>query len=218
MKSFTQDVWRESSATELNGQLPSGASLYRVITEGGGEIQYVRTAASVASKCVTSGTYTTSKDGDTLVYTFTASGKMNVKSTNAGGSTVENKDYTTAYTVNYKVSTATQVSGQADFYVKTGSTYQKYSGTLWTGYQKSTLTVSGTDTGSGNATLTFTPGATGGGTAKYTPSVAETVSTQKWGYYTRIPASATEETKTFLVQGSTTATQNFAFDIEDEDL
>lgn len=212
LKSFTQDVWRASTSSELNGQLPTGASLYRVITEGGDTTQYIRTAASTASKCVTSGTYTTSKDGDTLIFDFPAGGGMNVYSTDGNGNVKENKYWEDAYTVNYKVSKAYKAS-QA-FYILESGQYVKYGGTLYNYYEKSTLIVSGNDTGDGSATLKFTPKSSGGGTVKYTPSVAETVKAQKVGYYTRIPASAEEETKTFLTQGST-ATQNFAFEIDE---
>lgn len=211
LKSFTQDVWRASTSSELNGQLPTGASLYRVITEGGDTTQYIRTAASTASKCVTSGTYTTSKDGDTLIFDFPAGGGMNVLST-VGGNTVENAHWEDPYTVDYKVSKAYKAS--QTFYILESGQYVKYGGTLYNYYEKSTLVVSGKDTGNGSATLKFTPKSSGGGTVKYTPSVAETVTAQKVGYYTRIPASAEEETKTFLTQGST-ATQNFAFEVDD---
>lgn len=216
LKSFTQDVWRASTSSELNGQLPTGASLYRVITAGGDTTQYIRTAASTASKCVTSGTYTASKDGDTLIFDFGATGKMHVKSS------TEDAYWTSAYTVNYKVSSFSYGATYTGVYyyknsyggytALNGGASQKY----YTGvsYTKSTLSVSGTDTGSGSATIVFTPISTGGGTVKYTPSVAETVTEQKVGYYTRIPASAEEETKTVLAQGST-ATQSFAFEIEE---
>lgn len=211
-------MWRASTSTELNGQLPTGASLYRVITAGGDTTQYVRTAASVAEKVVASGSYTYSID-DNGVKTFTFSGtsgkSMNVY-TVANGSVVENKDWSSAYQVNYKVSSATQVTTTLYYKNTAGNYVQWTSGTLYRNYTKSTLSVSGTDTGSGSATLLFTPNeiSAPGGYVKVTPYTPETVTEQKVGYYTRIPASANEETKTFLVQGST-ATQSFAFEIDE---
>lgn len=86
------------------------------------------------------------------------------------------------------------------------------------------------DTGSGSAKLVFTPRGGGGGSVTVIPYKPETVARKvlqpatltpeesrdrKWGYYTRVPGSAVEQTKTFLVQGGTTALQNFAFDMEE---
>lgn len=197
-----------------------------MITAGGDTTQYVRTAASVAEKVVASGSYTYSID-DEGVKTFTFSGtsgkSMNVY-TVADGSVVENKDWSSAYQVNYKVSSFSYSATYTGVYYYKNS-YGGYtalnggvSQTYYTGvsYSKSTLSVSGTDTGSGSATLLFTPNeiSAPGGYVKVTPYTPETVAEQKVGYYTRIPASAEEETKTFLVQGST-ATQSFAFEIEE---
>ena len=60
------------------------------------------------------------------------------------------------------------------------------------------------------------PSGSGGGTIKIKPSVPEKTTTQKFGYYVHVPASAEEQTKVFLVQQGSTAAQNFAFDFEDE--
>lgn len=57
--------------------------------------------------------------------------------------------------------------------------------TWYAGYSKSTLSVSGVDTGSGSAILTFTPKAPsgGGGTIKVKSYTPEKTTTQKYGYY-----------------------------------
>ena len=182
----------------------------QVITAGGDREQQVLTAKSTAEVIKITGNPTITKNADgSTTYTFPAAsvGTMNVKSV-AGGTTVENKDYSTAFTVDYKVSSySMSMSG----IVCTRNANGKYSPvgdptyrTWYAGYKKSTLSVSGVDTGSGSATLTFTPKAPsqGGGTVRITPSTPEKTKTQKYGYYTHVPASGEEQTKTFLVQDS----------------
>ncbi len=234
LKSYTASSWRKSTTSEINGHLADGASIVSVpqwnATSGDWSLTQLITA-SEKEKIVVSGDYTLSNDAATGKKTYTFSGGsggvMNVY-TRADGKTVENADYTSEYIVNYKVSS---LSWGATY---TGVYYYKNSYGTYTAlnngnsqtyyvnpsYTKSTLTVTGIDTGDGSAQLCFTPKASsgGGGSLTYTPSKAETTAPKYFNYYTYTPSAATEETKTFLVQGSATAVQNFAFDIDDNDL
>lgn len=156
---------------------------------------------------------------------------MNVHTYNSDG-TVENNNYTGIYEVNYNVSTAYETNLKL-YYQKSDGTYAEYTNKLYYGYKKSTLTVSGIDTGSGSAKLVFTPKGETWNSGKvsivpYTPETVarkvlqpasltpEKVSTQKWSYFTRLDSTAEEESKTVLAQSGSTAMQNFAFDMEED--
>lgn len=220
-------TWRAATSTEINtGQLPAGASLRQVITAGGDRKQKVLKKASSPEIVTTTGNpgKTQSTDGSTI-YTFGAGGPgtMHVKST-VGGAVVESQDYSSAYTVTYKVS---GYDGSLSGIVCKRDANGKYSPvgdptyrTWYFGYRKSTLSVTGVDTGAGSATLTFTPKAPnqGGGTVKVTPYTKEETTDQTFGYYTHIPASAEAASKAFLVQQGSAAAQNFAFDMDDTDV
>ena len=146
---------------------------------------------------------------------------MHVKST-VGNSVVESQDYTSEYKVTYKVS---RYDGSLSGIVCTRDANGKYSPvgdptyrTWYYGYKKSTLSVTGVDTGAGSAEFTFTPKAPsqGGGTVKITPYKKEETTDQAFGYYIHIPASAESESKVFLVQEAGSEAQNFAFDGMDD--
>lgn len=218
--------FRRATDTEIeSGQLPAGASLLRVITVGGDRSQkLLKTASKPEDVTVTAGTVnvTFGDDGSTT-YTFGSgsSGGMNVVS-RTGNVVHENKTYWSGYTVDYKVSSVTGSKTGVVCYRNASGTYLPVGGdttsrTYYYGYQKSTLTVTGADTGSGSAILVFTPNAPsgGGGSIKYMPSVREVAEDQKFGYYTYTPGSGEPETRTFLVQGAA-AVQNFAFDGMDD--
>lgn len=198
---------------------------------------WVRNSASLPPTVSYTGSPIISTNSDTgaktYSYTGVTDGRMNVHTYNGSGGTVENNNYTGAYQVNYNVSTAYTVNNTL-YYKKSDGTYAQYPNTVYYGYKKSTLTVSGIDTGSGSATLVFTPmGETWNSgkvsIAPYTPETVarkvlqpasltpEKVSTQKWSYFTRIDSTAEEETKTLLAHG-TTSVQNFAFEIDEDDL
>lgn len=200
---------------------------------------YVRTSRSYPESVVyTDSPVIGSSDGATTYkYTGTTGGRMNVHTyigDDGSGGTVENNNYTSAYEVNYTVSQAYTVNNTL-YYKKSDGTYAEYPNTCYYGYKKSTLTVTGKDTGSGSAKLVFTPrGETwNSGVVTVTPYTPEVVRAKKlkqgvltqaktrdlaYDYYTYIPSSAETDTKTLLVQGASTAVQNFAFDgMEDID-
>lgn len=160
-----------------------------------------------------------SSDGATTYkYTGTTGGNMNVhtyKGADGSGGTVENNNYTSAYEVKYTVSSATQYTSTLYSKDSNGNYYVNRQ-TFYTGYRKSTLTVTGTDTGSGSAKLVFTPrGETwNSGVVSVKPYTAEKVARKvlqpavlkqattrelNWSYYTYIPSAAETETKTFLM-------------------
>lgn len=226
-KNVNLGTWRAATSGEINtGQLPAGASLRQVITAGGDRTQEVLTAESVAEVVTTTGspTVTTNNDGS-KTYTFGAGSPAMQVLPRTGNVIHENEEYNSAFTVNYKVSSftyAAKKAGTVCIYsngawtpVEGGGSNVWYSGV---NYSKSTLTVTGVDTGDGSAALTFTPKAPsqGGGTVRVMPSVPERTTTQKYGYYLHIPASAEEVSKVFLVQQDSAATQNFAFDIDED--
>ncbi len=146
---------------------------------------------------------------------------MNVHSYNGSGNTVENQNYSGAFTVTYTVSSGPQnrYIGELFYYNSSQHRYVSMGNRTWwygTAYTKSTLQVSGVDTGSGSAKLVFTPRGGGGGSVTITPYTPETVARKvlqpaslnqektrdrNWGYYTRVPSSAEAKTKTFLIQG-----------------
>lgn len=239
MNSYTPSEFRESTGDEIEGHLPAAAVMKRVIGSGeGGDIKvltayasvtdaelvdmedgdagapiYVRTSKSQAEEVTYTGSPTIATDsyGKTAYsYSGTASGLMNVK-TNA-----ENKDYSSAYTVTYKVSSATQYKSALYSKDSNGNYYENRQ-TFYTGYKKSTLTVTGTDTGSGSATLVFTPKSKNwsSGVITVKPYSPETVVAKKikqgkltqattrdldWSYYTYLPSAAEEESKTILAK------------------
>lgn len=201
-------TWRAATDSEYNtGHLPAGATLRQVITAGGDREQRILTSPSKAGRVTYTGNPTIYENADgSTSYTFPAGGPgtMHVKST-AGSTVIEDKDYSTEYTITYKVSGYDgALSGVvcsrngAGVYKPVGDpTYR----TWYYGYRKSTLSVTGVDIGSGSATITFTPKAPnqGGGTVVVKPYTPEKTKAQKYGYYTHIPASGEEQTKTFLV-------------------
>lgn len=202
-------TWRAATDSEYNtGHLPAGATLRQVITAGGDRTQTILTQASSAETVtIVSGDPSISYNADgskNYIFSAGSSGGMTVLS-RTGNVVHENQTYYGAYTVNYKVSSyTTSLSG----IVCTRDANGKYSPvgdptyrTWYAGYSKSTLSVSGVDTGSGSAILTFTPKAPsgGGGTIKVKSYTPEKTTTQKYGYYTHVPASGVEQTKTFLV-------------------
>lgn len=208
-------AWRPATDGEYNtGHLPAGASLRQVITAGGDRTQTILTAASSAETVtVVSGNPSISYNADgskNYIFSGGSGGGMTVLS-RTGNVVHENQTYYGAYTVNYAVSSFTysnKLAGTVCTYsngawkpVPGGGSNVWYSGVS---YSKSTLSVSGVDTGSGSAILTFTPKAPsgGGGTIKVKSYTPEKTTTQKYGYYTHIPASGEEQTKTFLVQDS----------------
>ena len=195
---------------------------------------YVRTSKSSPQSVAYTGSPVIGSSGaaTTYKYTGTTSGRMNVHTYNGSGGTVENNNYTGAYEVNYTVSSATQYTSTLYSKDSNGNYYVNRK-TFYTGYRKSTLTVTGTDTGSGSAKLVFTPrGETwSSGVVTVTPYTPEVVRAQKikqgvltqattrdlkYDYFTYIPSAAEESSGTFLVQGASTAVQNFAFDGMDD--
>lgn len=179
----------------------------------------VRTASSKPQVVTYTGTPTITGDGrKTYSFSGKSSGLMNVYST-AGGATVENQNYSGRYRVSYNVSSAS-VFGHP-VYVKTqAGTYVKQNGTFYTNYRKSTLVVSGVDTGSGSATLDFTPlGQTvDAGSITVTPYTPEVVVKRVLQPAELIPEEVEEiegTTITVLAQ-AVTPVQNFAFDGMDD--
>lgn len=239
---YVQDEWRPSTQAEINGQV-SGVSVWSVLDKGSNTIKelvtpatlnqaylrdwqnydsgvladiWVRTAASAPQEITYTGSpsITTVPATGVKTYAFSGGGGMNVHTYNGGGGTVENADYSSGYTVTYKVSSATQYTSPLYSKASNGSYYQNRQ-TFYTGYHKSTLSVTGTDTGTGSATLVFTPKSVAGGSVTITPYKPETVvrkvlqpasltaektRDRNWGYYTRVPGSALEQVKTFLLQ------------------
>lgn len=179
----------------------------------------VRTASSKPQVVTYTGTPTITGDGrKTYSFSGKSSGLMNVYST-AGGATVENKNYSGRYRVSYNVSSAS-VFGHP-VYVKTqAGTYVKQNETFYTNYHKSTLVVTGVDTGSGSATLDFTPlGQTvDAGSVTVTPYTPETVVKRVLQPAELIPEEVDEiEGTTITVLAQTvTPVQNFAFDGMDD--
>lgn len=179
----------------------------------------VRTASSKPQVVTYTGTPTITGDGrKTYSFSGKSSGLMNVYST-SGGATVENQNYSGRYRVSYNVSSAS-VFGHP-VYVKTqAGTYVKQNGTFYTNYHKSTLVVTGVDTGSGSATLDFTPlGQTvDAGSVTVTPYTPETVVKRVLQPAELIPEEVEEiEGTTITVLAQTvTPVQNFAFDGMDD--
>lgn len=263
LENYTPSKFRASTGDEINGHLAANATMGRFIHAGGGSTIkeltayasvtnaelvdmedgdagtpiYVRTSRSYPQSVAYTGSPVIgSSDGATTYkYTGTTGGRMNVHTylgADGSGGTVENNNYTSAYEVKYTVSTAYQVNLTL-YYKKSDGTYAQYPNTCYYGYKKSTLTVTGTDTGSGSAKLVFTPrGETwNSGVVTVTPYTPEVVRAKKlkqgvltqattrdlkYDYYTYIPSAAEESSGTFLTQSGSTATQNFAFDGMDD--
>lgn len=251
LNQYTPSKFRASTGDEINGHLPANAKMGRFIHAGGASIIkeltayasvtdatlvdmedgdagtpiYVRTSKSTAEEVTYTGSpkiATDSSGKKAYSYSGSVAGAMNVK-TNA-----ENRDYSSAYTVKYTVSSATQYTSPLYSKDSNGNYYVNRQ-TFYTNYKKSTLQVTGADTGSGSATLVFTPKSknwsSGVVTVKpYTPEIVRAkkikqgVLTQaqtrdlKYDYYTYIPSAAEESIGTFLARYGSTAVQNFAFD------
>ena len=256
LNQYTPSKFRASTGDEINGHLPVNATMGRFIHAGGasaikeltayasvtdatlvdmedgdaGSPIYVRTTKSSPQSVSYTGSPAIGSSGaaTTYQYTGTANSKMNVHTYDGSGNTVENNTYGSAYQVDYTVSTAHQVNLTL-YYKKSDGTYARYPNTCYYGYKKSTLAVTGTDTGSGGAKLVFTPQQVSwkSGVVSVTPYTPEIVRAQKikqgvltqaktrdlkYDYYTYIPSDAEESSGTFLAQGASTAVQNFAFD------
>lgn len=258
---YTPSVWRKSTTDEIEGHLPANAIMGRFIHSGGanaikeltayasvtnatlvdmedgdsGTPIYVRTSKSSPQSVEYTGSPTIAVDSNgktAYSYAGQTAGTMNVHSYNGSGGTVENKDYTGAYTVNYTVSSATRYT--SDLYSKASDgSYYKNNQVFYTGYKKSTLAVTGADTGSGSAKIVFTPKSKNWSSGvvivtPYTPEIVRAkkikqgVLTQaqtrdlKYDYYTYIPSAAEESIGTFLARYGSTAVQNFAFDGMDD--
>lgn len=200
-KNVNLGTWREATDNEINtGHVPDGATLRQVITVGGDKEQTLLTKSSQAEAV-------TVVQGDPKI-TYNADGSKNYIFPVASG---------------YKKSTCATSgipdcgSGSARFVIKPNGTnsvliyaYDGNSGQAthlyWSGYL-------------GEATIDYrvSTGPNGKGpqikVKSYTP---EETTTQKYGYFTHIPASAEEDTKVFLTQKETTAVQNFAFEGMDD--
>lgn len=256
LKQYTPSEFRASTGDEINGHLPVNATMGRFIHAGGastikeitayasvtdatlvdmedgdaGSPIYVRTTKSSPQSVAYTGSPVIGSSGAATTYQYagTANSKMNVHTYNGSGNTVENNTYGSAYTVNYTVSTAHQVNLTL-YYKKSDGTYARYPNTCYYGYKKSTLAVTGTDTGSGSAKLVFTPQQVSwkSGVVTVTPYTPEVVRAKKikqgvltqattrdlnYDYFTYIPSVAEESSGTFLKQSGSTAVQNFAFD------
>ena len=244
LKQYTSSEFRVSTGDELNGHLAANARIGRFIHAGGastikeltayasvtdatlvdmedgdpGSPIYVRTSKSSPQSVAYTGSPAIGSSGAATTYQYagTVNSKMNVHTYNGSGNTVENNTYGSAYQVDYTVSTAYPVNLTL-YYKKSNGTYAQYPNTCYYGYKKSTLTVTGTDTGSGSAKLVFTPQKVNwnSGVVTVTPYTPEVVRAQKikqgvltqattralnWSYYTYIPSAAETETKTFLAQ------------------
>ena len=260
LKNYTASEFRTSTGDEINGHLPANATMGRFIHAGGastikeltayasvtdatlvdmedgdpGSPIYVRTSRSSPQSVAYTGSPAIGSSGAATTYQYagTVNSKMNVHTYNGSGNTVENNTYGSAYQIDYTVSTAHLVNLTL-YYKKSNGTYAKYPNTCYYGYKKSTLTVTGTDTGSGSAKLVFTPQKVNwnSGVISVTPYTPEIVRAQKikqgvltqattrdlkYDYFTYIPSAAEESSGTFLVQGASTAVQNFAFDGMDD--
>lgn len=256
LKQYTPSEFRVSTGDELNGHLAANARMGRFIHGGGastikeltayasvtnatlvdmedgdaGSPIYVRTSKSSPQSVAYTGSPAIGSSGAATTYQYagTVNSKMNVHTYNGSGNTVENNTYGSAYHVDYTVSTAHQVNLTL-YYKKSDGTYAKYPNTCYYGYKKSTLTVTGTDTGSGSAKLVFTPQNVNwhSGVVTVTPYTPEVVRAKKikqgvltqaqtrdlkYDYYTYIPSAAEESIGTFLARYGSTAVQNFAFD------
>mgnify|MGYP007085025546 CR=1 FL=1 len=152
-------------------------------------------------------------------YSFSgeSSGLMNVYST-AGGATIENRNYDGSYRVTYNVSSASYFAETV--WLRQNGKFKAFSGGFWRNYNKSTLVVSGADTGSGSATLDFTPlkQNVDSGSVTVTPYTPEVVKKRVLQPAELIPEEVEEiegTTVTVLAHAST-AVQNFAFDGMDD--
>lgn len=178
----------------------------------------VRTASSKPQVVTYTGTPTITGDGrKTYSFSGKSSGLMNVYST-AGGATVENKNYSGRYRVSYNVSSASYFSESVWLYQN--GQYKKFTGGFWRNYNKSTLVVSGVDTGDGSATLDFTPleQTVDAGSLTVTPYTPEVVVKRVLQPAELIPEEVEEiegTTITALAQ-TVTPVQNFAFDGMDD--
>lgn len=177
-----------------------------MITAGGDRTQTVLTAASKAEVVtVTEGTceIVVDDDGSTSYIFDPATVAGYVKSTCATSGIPDCGSGSARFVI--KPSGANSILVTA-YKSASGQANTQY----WSGYAASATIdyrVSTAPTASG-----------GGGTVKVKPYTPEKTTTQKFGYYTHIPASAESQERTFLVQQST-AVQNFAFDgMEDLDI
>lgn len=178
----------------------------------------VRTASSKPQVVTYTGTPTITGDGrKTYSFSGKSSGLMNVYST-SGSVTNENKNYSERYRVSYNVSSADYFAQTV--YLKVASGYKAFTGPFYRNYHKSTLVVTGVDTGSGSATLDFTPlGQTvDAGSVTVTPYTPETVVKRVLQPAELIPEKVEEiEGTTITVLAQTvTPVQNFAFDGMDD--
>ena len=260
LKQYTSSEFRVSTGDELNGHLAANARIGRFIHAGGasnikeltayasvtdatlvdmedgdaGSPVYVRTTKSSPQSVAYTGSPEIGSSGRATTYKYsgTVNSKMNVHTYDGSGNTVENNTYGSAYTVNYTVSSATKY-GSTLYSKDSNGNYYVNRQTFYTGYRKSTLTVTGKDTGSESAKLVFTPQnvSWNSGTVSVTPYTPEVVRAKKikqgvltqaqtrdlkYDYYTYIPSAAEESSGTFLAQGASTAVQNFAFDGMDD--
>lgn len=199
-KNVNLGAWRASTSGEINtGQLPAGASIRQVITAGGGYTQRVlKTASKAQVVTVTEGTYniTYGDDGSTI-YKFPGGTSGYAKSTCSTSGFPDCGSGSARFVITPNGANSIMVTA-----------YNGTSGTAtnmyWSGYV-------------GSATISYVvstpPTGGGGGTIRVKPYTPETTTTQRYGYYTHIPATAEEETKTFLCQLET-ANQNLAFDLD----
>lgn len=114
--------------------------------------------------------------------------------------TANNMTVSNAVTIRYTVSRA-QPSSRT-FYTYTNGKYTPYGGTLYIAYSKSTLTIDGgpNDTGSGSATLTFTPSGGSENVFTYKKYTPEKTQIQKYATYLYEPSDAKKETLTVLAR------------------
>ena len=199
---------------------PAGikAAELREFRDGDTVYYNVRTVPSTAQTVTYTGSPTVTGDGKkTYSFSGKSSGLMNVYST-AGGATVENQNYSSRYRVSYNVSSASYFADTV--WLRQNGQYKAFSGGFWRNYNKSTLVVSGVDTGSGSATLDFTPvGQTvDAGSITVTPYTPETVVKRVLQPAELIPAELEEikGTTVTVLASTVTPVQNFAFDGMDD--
>ncbi len=198
-------TWRAATANEINtGQLPTGASLRQVITAGGSRSQRVLKTASKPE-------VVTVVSGDPSI-TYNADGSKNYIFSGGSGSGYAKSTCSTSGIPDCGSGSARfviQPNGANSVLITAYKGSSGYAGSqYWSGY-------------CAGATIdyrvsTAPSGGGGGGTIKVKSYTPEATAEQKYGYYVHVPASAEEQTKVFLVQQGSTAAQNFAFDIDED--
>lgn len=191
-------MFREATSSEIDGHVASGSTLFSVPVASNGDWSATVLSKASTPEVVSSKGATVTKDDTTGQLTFSfPSGSGYTKSSCSTSGIPDCGSGSAKFVIKPNGANSILVTA---YKAGSGEATSQY----WSGYVAS-ATISYVVSTGPTETERY---------VKYAPSVKETTYEQEYRWHIYTPSNAEEESKVFLTQGST-ATQNFAFEIEE---